>query len=436
MSRAELMRRYAVFIVALFVSALGVSVITRSVLGTSPISSIPYVLSLNTPITMGTYIFVLNMFLIAGQMLMLGREGIRRRRVDLLMQVPVSVLFGVFIDLTMAMLGSYIPVLYGLKLLSLVVGCAILALGICLEVVADVTMVSGEYFVHIASKRFKKEFGVVKIMFDVTLVILAALFSLSLSGRIEGLREGTVIAALLTGPFVRLVSPALQFIKRWETEAKAEGVESATALSSSPVIITIAREYGSGGHAIGEQIARRLGIPFYDRELIHLAARESGFSEQFVSEREQHLPNGLLYRMIMQDYEVPIEKSLSPEDALFVAQSRVVRRLAGEGPCVIVGRCADYILRDFPRCIRVFLYADMPHKTARAVEAYGLRPDSAAEDIDRINKARSTHYYHFTGHRWDDVRNYHLACDTGTMSEQQVCDIIAGLYQKRIGPEG
>lgn len=436
MKKEELMRRYAVFVAALFVSALGVSVITRSVLGTSPISSIPYVLSLNTPLSMGSYIFILNMFLIAGQMWMLGKEGIRRQRIDLLMQIPVSVLFGFFIDLTMALLEGCIPMVYGVQILSLVVGCAILALGICLEVVADVTMVSGEYFVHIASRRFKREFGMVKIGFDVSLVVLAALFSLLLAGRIDGLREGTVLAALLTGPFVRLISPSLRFIKRWEvgeTVGQEPSAEAAHALQ--PVIITISREYGSGGHYIGEQIAKQLGIPFYDRELIHLAAQEGGFSEQFVSAKEQHLPHSLLYQMIMQDYEVPIEKSLSPEDALFVAQSRVIRRLAAQGPCVIVGRCADYILRDNPHCIRVYLYADMSYKQERAVKEYGLSPATAAGEIERINRARSMHYAHFTGRRWDDLRNYHLACNTSAVETEELCGMIERQYKRLLKAE-
>lgn len=431
MRKEELMRRYTVFLAALFVSALGVSVITRSVLGTSPISSIPYVLSLNTPLSMGTYIFILNMVLIAGQMLMLGKEGIRRQRIDLLMQIPISILFGFFIDLTMALLGHYAPSLYALKVCSLVMGCAILALGICLEVVADVTMVSGEYFVQIASRRFKKEFGMVKIMFDVSLVVLAAIFSLLLAGRIDGLREGTVIAALLTGPFVRLFSPALAFIKKWERgkESAADATGISEISQHGGVIITISREYGSGGHLIGERIAKDLGIKFYDNELIKLAAQESGLSEHFVSQKEQHLPNSLLYQMIMQDYEAPIEKSLSTEDALFVAQSRVIRRLASGGSCVIVGRCADYILRDFPHCIHIFLHADMPSKIERAVKEYGINPATAAEEIDRINRARRTHYYHFTGKRWDDIGNYHLTCDTGMMGSDRVCEMVESLYR-------
>lgn len=433
MKKNELYRRYFVFTIALFISALGVSIITRSYLGTSPISSIPYVLSLNTPLSMGTYIFLLNMALIAGQMLMLGKSGIREKRIELFMQIPISVVFGLFIDLTMGMLSNYILPLYSLKILSLVIGCAVLALGICFEVVADVTMVSGEYFVQIASRRFKKEFGLVKIIFDISLVVIAALFSLLLAGHIEGLREGTVIAALLTGPFVRLISPCLDFIRRWEIQEIDAGAIIPTMGSGSqkvPVVITISREYGSGGHLIGEQIAERLGIKFYDKELIRLVAQDSGFSEEFISEKEQHMPSSLLYQMIMQDYEAPIEKSLSPDDALFVAQSRVIRRLANEGPCVIVGRCADYILRDVPGCIHVFLHADLPHKIERAVEEYGIRRETAADEIERINRARETHYYHFTGKRWGDMHNYHLTCDTGMLQDKQVCNIIESLYKR------
>lgn len=436
MKRSELFQRYLIFALALFVSALGVSVITRSYLGTSPISSIPYVLSLNTPLTMGSYIFILNMALIAGQMLMLGKAGIRKRSIDLWMQIPVSILFGLFIDLAMTVLENYVPSTYSLQVISLVVGCAILALGICLEVIADVTMVSGEYFVQIASRRFKKEFGVVKILFDVSLVLIAGLFSLLLAGHIVGLREGTVIAALLTGPFVRLFSPRLQFLQCWVCKEELLAVKEVTSVhSATPIVITISREYGSGGHLIGQRIAQDLGINFYDKDLIKLVAQESGFSEDFISEKEQCMPNSLLYQMIMQDYEVPIEKSLSPDDALFVAQSKVICRLASENSCVIVGRCADSILRNVSNCIHVFLHADMSYKIEHAVREYGISLASAADEINRINKARETHYAHFTGRHWGDIRNYHLTCDTGMIEDVQVCNMIESLYRKKMAAE-
>lgn len=375
---------------------------------------------------MGTYIFILNMILIAAQMLMLGRRSIVDKKIDLLMQIPVSVLFGVFIDVTMAMLGSYNPSVYVLKIVSLIAGCAVLALGISLEVVADVTMVSGEYTVQIASKRFKAQFGTMKIAFDVTLVVIAVALSFILSGHVEGLREGTVIVALLTGPFVRLISPWLDFLRRWEVSGSTSVAEEIHA-GLSHTVITISREYGSGGHMIGERLAKALGYKFYDSELITLVAKEAGFTENFVRKNEQSLPGNMLLQMILQDYGAPLEKSLSPADALFVAQSRVIRRIAAEGPCVIVGRCADYILKDYPDVLKIFLHADMSSKAKRVTEQYGITPEKALPEIERINKSREEHYHHYTGNHWGDIRNYNLTFDTGRFGIDRVCAIIQSL---------
>ncbi len=219
-NRNEISRRYIIFAVALFFIALGVSLITRSLTGTSPISSVPYVWSLSTPLTMGSLIFILNVVLIILQMAMLGREGIRRCRTELWLQIPVSVLFGGYVDMTMAMLASWHPDSYWLQLATTLAGVCSMAFGVALEVLADVAMVSGEYFVHIASRRFSKPFGNIKLAFDVSLVVLAAICSLLLTGTIEGLREGTVITAVLTGPLVRLIMPRLRFVERWETRLR------------------------------------------------------------------------------------------------------------------------------------------------------------------------------------------------------------------------
>lgn len=429
--KTELMRRYAVFTLSLFLIALGVSLITRSLIGTSPISSIPYVMSLNTVLSMGMFILILNIVLMIGQMIMLGREGIRRCRVELIMQLPVSVIFGGFVDLTMAMLSFWHPDMYALRIVSLLIGCLAMAMGVSLEVIADVSMVSGEYFVHIASQRFKRDFGTVKIMFDVSLVVIAVGCSWILAGRIDGVREGTLITALLTGPLVRLIMPHLKFVERWE-----KGAQSIASVQSDSdetdgahyPVITIAREYGSGGHEIGQMIAQRLGIPFYDNSMLEMVARESGVSESTVRDLDQRLPHGLLYEMITQEYPVQVERSLSTKDALFVAQSRVIRRLAAEGPCVIVGRCSDYVLRDNPHCIHIFLHASREYKESRAVSYYGISPDKATLQVARVNSARSNHYAYYTGKRWDDIRNYHMAIDTSKISPEEVCDSVCSLY--------
>ena len=299
-SKAELFRRYLIFGISLLVIALGISIITRSDLGTSPITSVPYVASLNTPLSLGTYFFFFTIFLIILQVILLGKKGVMERKVELLMQFPVAFVLSVFTDFGMWITAAWMPELYYVKIVSLVVGCLVLAFGICLEVIADVTMISAEYTIQFATMRLKKDFGTIKICFDVSLVLLAALGSWLLSGRIDGVREGTIIAALITGPFVRMIMPHLAFLRGWLSGTLENNVQTIAGIGENqPLVITISREYGSGGHKLGEMLAKELGIAFYDRELITLVAGESNFSEEFISKNEQRMPSSLLYQMVM-----------------------------------------------------------------------------------------------------------------------------------------
>lgn len=431
-SNAELFRRYLIFGISLLVIALGISIITRSDLGTSPITSVPYVASLNTPLSLGTYFFFFTIFLIILQVIMLGKKGVMERKVELLMQFPVAFVLSVFTDFGMWITAAWMPELYYVKIVSLVVGCLVLAFGICLEVIADVTMISAEYTIQFATMRLKKDFGTIKICFDVSLVLLAALGSWLFSGRIDGVREGTIIAALITGPFVRMIMPRLAFLRNWLSGTYGNNVQAIARIGENqPLVITISREYGSGGHKLGEMLAKELGIAFYDRELITLVASESNFSEEFISKNEQRMPGSLLYQMIMQDYEAPLDKSLSADDALFVAQSRVIRRISSEGPCVIVGRCADYILKDRPNTVNVFLYADMPHKVKRAVAEYGIAEERAASVIADTDRSRKEHCLQYTGRQWGDSRNYNVSFDTGVFSLEQIVAFLKNISDNK-----
>lgn len=427
--KGALFRRYVVFGISLLVIAFGISIITRSNLGTSPITSVPYVLSLNTNLSLGVYFFLFTIFLVILQMLLLGKKGILERKAELVMQFPVAFVLSLFTDLTMWMTSVFIPESYPVKIVSLVLGCMVLALGICLEVTADVTMISAEYTIQFATLRFKKNFGNIKIGFDVTLVLCAILLSWIMSGSIVGVREGTIIAALITGPFVRIIMPHMAFVRKWLSASEPSAVtDSCCENNSFPPVITISREYGSGGHQVGELIANELGIAFYDKELISLVADESNFTEDFISENEQRLPGSILYKMIIDDYEAPLDKSLSYDDALFVAQSRVIRRIASQGPCVIVGRCANYILSGRPNTINIFLYADMQHKIERAVSEYGIAVDDASDMISKTDNARKEHYLHYTGKHWGDVRNYNATFDTGMVPVMRIVEFVKGMY--------
>lgn len=213
--RTLALRRYLLFIVSLFINAFGVAFITKALLGTSPITSITYVLSLFTGPTMGQWTIIINIFMVILELPLMSRERLRNERRLYLLQIPVTIFFGLFIDFSMNMLHMLNPATYMAQIVSLLVGCVILAVGIALEVKVNVAMAAGEYFVRLIAIRTKKDFGYVKLGFDSSLVLLSCIVSLIFMHGIYGVREGTVVAALIVGPIVHIVSPFYSFLDKW-----------------------------------------------------------------------------------------------------------------------------------------------------------------------------------------------------------------------------
>lgn len=205
----EKVKRYIIFLTGLFINSLGVSLITKADLGTSPISSIPYVLSLNFPMTLGQFTIIFSILLIIIQLFILRKNF----KAEHLLQIPISILFGYFIDLTMVLLGFVHPEAYGLKIIYLLIGCVILGFGVYMEVLANVAMLPGESFVRAVSTTWNTNFGNTKVAFDVSLTVIAAALSFLFVHRLEGVREGTIIAALLVGFIARLFGRYLAFLK-------------------------------------------------------------------------------------------------------------------------------------------------------------------------------------------------------------------------------
>lgn len=209
----RLTQRYAFFVLGVAINSFGVAFITKSALGTSQISSIPYVLSLRFPaLSFGVFTFVFNMLLILIQVALLKREF---RPIQFL-QIAVNVLFSALIDLSMAILWFFQPESLPVRLISLVLGCLILALGISIEVVPDTLVVPGEGVVRAISRVSGKQFGSVKVCFDVTLILIAMALSLLFFGRLNGIGFGTVVSALTVGKFVNIIDrriPLLPYIR-------------------------------------------------------------------------------------------------------------------------------------------------------------------------------------------------------------------------------
>lgn len=426
----EKIKRYLIFLIGLFINSLGVSLITKADLGTSPISSIPYVLSLNLPFTLGQFTIFFSLLLIVIQLAILRRNF----RAEHLLQIPISILFGYFIDLTMEMLFFIHPNNYISALIYLLVGCIILGFGVYTEVLADVAMLPGESFVRAVSSTWKKEFGATKVAFDVSLAVIAGILSLLLAHRLDGIREGTIIAALLVGFIARLLGRKLAFLTPVIFSDKLTPTEKAKDGSSSscgPVIV-IGRQYGSGGHDIGKALADRLGFDFYDNEIIQLTAGSTGYTPQFVKDHEENLSGSFLYDLVNQMY-IYSDTQEAPQDAIFESESNVIHNLASAGNCVILGRCADYVLRNHPNCLKIYLHAPLSFRTNRVMKTEHLSFEDALQKIRRADRRRSGNYHYYTKRIWGHSGNYDLTINTeiGSAAVQDLICQTLTLNQSR-----
>lgn len=409
----EKRKRYLIFLVGLFVNSLGVSLITKANLGTSPISSIPYVLSLNFPFTLGNFTIFFSIFLIVLQLIILRKNF----KLEHILQIPVSIIFGYFIDLTMILFSWVNPEAYIMKIVYLLIGCLILGVGVYMEVLADVVMLPGESFVRAIVLTWKTNFGTTKICFDVSMSVIAAVLSFVFAGRLAGVREGTVIAALLVGFIARLIGKKLVFLKDMiflesvsaenENEAKEQ-----TAGTYGKNVIAIGRQFGSGGHDIGKILAEKLGYDFYDAEIIQMTAGTTGYTPEFIKKNEEIMTNSLIYDLVNQMYLNADMQDEAPKDKIFEAECQVVRNLAKKGNCVIVGRCADYVLRNSENCLKVFFSAPLMSRIRRVAQRQNISEGEAKATVQKNEKLRADNYRYYTRRMWGAAGNFDLSLNT------------------------
>lgn len=201
------------------------------------------------------------------------------------------------------------------------------------------------------------------------------------------------------------------------------------------IVITIARQYGSGGREIGEKVAKKLGIPLYDKELITEAASRGSLDEKVTKMADESAANSLLYTLAMGSnvlgttmhfgYKMPLN------DRLFILQSEVIKEYAKAGSCVIIGRCADYVLRDEEHLLRIFIYGDLDHRQARITERHPeLKSGQIIDVINKTDKRRSSYYNFYTGNKWGKYDNYDIAVNSSTLGIDGAADLICACVEK------
>lgn len=195
-------------------------------------------------------------------------------------------------------------------------------------------------------------------------------------------------------------------------------------------IITISREFGSGGRTIGHMVAEKLGIPFYDKELVDHVAMESGFAPKFIEENSEHAPGKTMFSYAFAHHGAPgVMNGLSVADFLWNVQCSVILQLAEKGPCVIVGRNADYILKDRKDCLHTFIHANKDFRADRIVRLYGESEKSPAARLDEKDKRRKANYQHYTGRTWGKAQNYDISLDSSVLGIEECADIIVNIVK-------
>ena len=190
-------------------------------------------------------------------------------------------------------------------------------------------------------------------------------------------------------------------------------------------IITISREFGSGGRTVGKHTAEKLGIPCYDNELLEKIAEESGLAKEYIAERGEYTPRGGWLATAFADRSV---NGLSVQDYLWTGQRKLILEIAEKEDCVIVGRCADYILEGKAELLKVFVHAPMAMRAERIVKLYGEREDSPEKRLRDKDKRRASYYQFYTDMEWGKAQNYHISLDSGKLGIDRCVEIICSLY--------
>lgn len=423
-SKSELVKRYILFTFGLFINALGVALIIVAALGTSPIAVIPYVMNQATGISVGTYTFILNMILLLLQMMILGK----RFPTFQFLQIPVSFAFAFFVDISLMFCKMLESSQYGIQFLILILGCVVRALGVSIQVLADVVMLSGEAFVKAISVKYEKDFSRIKLCVDAAMVLIAIGLSYIFMKTIVGVREGSVIAVILIAPCSTLFTRKLYFVEHYLTGKKpAQQEASIEHVNRDRLVVTISSDFGSGGHKIGKMISEALGFQLYDRNLATLVSKECGRTVAFTVSHDEKLYKSWYDELFTEAVSIPGGK-MDPYAEIFEAQKKIISNLASEN-CVIIGHCANYILKDHPDAIHIHIHSDLEHRLKRLTRDYKINQKTALRLINRRDKMLSAYYRHFTGENWKDFDNYTVTIENALLDTEETAEILLNIIE-------
>lgn len=432
-STGELMRRYAVFSSSVLIISLGVALAVKAALGVSPIAALPYTVSLIfTSLSIGTWNALWNFLLIVLQ------PVIRPSNInwaDLFIQCVMTCFFGYFIDFFLELMIWYEPANYAMQIFTILAACCCLATGAYLGMIAKVSMLPMDSLLLVISDVTKKSYAKLRVTGDTGLTIISALLCWQQFGELIGVREGTIIAAVLVGNLIRIaVSRLRQLTYFLIPEAALDDCNNVTLprndKEANNLIVTISHDYGSGGRVIARRIAHELDLPYYDSDVIELEARKSGYKERFIKENEVRIDKGALETLVDWYTNSYRMDGKYREEELFQIEARVIRDIADKGDCIIVGRLANYVLRNHGNYLHIFITADDWDRVQRVQRIEKLDEQSAAIKMLAFAEDRREHCHDFSELEWGNSLSYDITMKSNKYGVDRTAAILIELIKQ------
>ena len=430
MKAKRLPQRLAMYFIGLLIITCGIAISVKSNLGVTPVSSIPYTMTCVLGMEMGKATILFHSLLVVVQVIILRKNF----EIKNILQVLVGVVFGYFT--TFCNWGaSFLPTPENIviRLIMMVISTFCIACGIFLYVPPKIMPLAIEGTMETIAKVTKIEFPKVKIGFDCTMVVISLVSCLIGIHGLGSVGIGTAFGAVFVGVIMGKLNRSP--LGAWRNRILNGEEEEAAVVADIPVanengfVITISREYGSGGREIGRQLAEKLGVAYYDLKLIQKVAAESGYSEDYIKEAEQKASSPVLMNLYSWYTAAMDEQDLPKVEQLYHAEERVIRELAAKESCVIVGRLANHILQDQKNAFHVFISADMEAKVQRVVKRDGISEEEARKQLVKVEKERAKHCAYFTHEQWGNAKHYDLTLKSNVFGIKESVEIIFKLLK-------
>ncbi len=435
MSKSEYIKRYFFFFLGLYIISMGIALSTKAGLGVTPVSSIPFTLSIATPLTLGNITIIIQLIYIACEIAILRKEF----KPYNLLQFLVVFVFGYFTDFSVWLIRGIVPGNYIAQWICCIAAMFVISFGIKMEVTAGVMMLPVDALMALISRKWKIDFGKVKVTFDSSQVVVAVVCSLILMHRIEGVREGTVAAAIFVGMIIKFYTKHLagfyQAIGLTPIAAKeAESAEEAVA-NATVRVITIARETGSGGHAIAKILAKHLQVPLYEKDLLGAAAEEHGVGLDEYLKKEENAVLRYFEQLNDEIYQplIALEKQMDvaeSEGSVQETRKEMIQRVGSTESCVILGRLGNYFLKNHPNCFHVFLHGDHDYRVEHYAKQFDISLAQAEKEVAENDEIRRKHYELVTGDPYGNYKSYHMSLDTSAIGDEEAAKLILEAAEK------